>query len=134
MKKIILLLFCILFFNLSYSISPGESNNALLSDVSNKTEINFNKSYQQFKYQVVNFETTNIADYSYLKKKRRRKKDNLMLYVAGGLAVATATLILTNDPENFTSNSASSVNLGISLGGTLACGMIVAKHFIDKGR
>ena len=135
MKRIILLVLCIFFFSLSYSISPGESNNALLLDVKNITEVNFNKNYQQFKYQVVNFETSNIADYSYLKKKRRKKKkDNLMLYVAGGLAVATVTLILTNDPENFTSNSASSVNIGIAIGGTLASGMIVAKYFIDKGR
>jgi len=57
-----------------------------------------------------------------------------MLYVAGGIAVATATLILVNDPENFTSNSASGVNVGIAVGGTIACGMIVAKYFIDKGR
>ncbi|NOQ27435.1 MAG: hypothetical protein GQ564_18895 [Bacteroidales bacterium] len=135
MKKIILLILCVFFFNLSYSISPGESNNALLLNISNKTEVNINNNYQQFKYQVVNFETTNNIDYSYLKKKRRKKKkDNLMLYVAGGLAVATATLILTNDPENFTSNSASSVNLGIAVGGTLASGMIVTKHFFDKNR
>lgn len=135
MKKIILLILCIYFFNQSYSISPVESNNALLLDISNKTKVNINNNYQQFKYQVVNFETTNLIDYSYLKKKRRKKKnENLMLYVAGGLAVATATLILTNDPDNFTSNSASSVNLGIAVGGTLASGMIVVKHFYDKGR
>lgn len=133
MKKIILLLSCLFFFNLSYSISPSESNNALFLNVSNTAKININKSYQQFKYQIVNLETTNIADFSYLKKKKK-KNDNLMLYVAGGLAVATATLILTNDPQNFTSNSASSVNLGIAIGGTLASGMIVAKYFFDKGR
>lgn len=134
MKKIILLILCIYFFNQSYSISPVESNNALLLDISNKTKVNINNNYQQFKYQVVNFETTNLIDYSYLKKKRKKKNENLMLYVAGGLAVATATLILTNDPDNFTSNSASSVNLGIAVGGTLASGMIVVKHFYDKGR
>lgn len=135
MKKIILLILCIYFFNQSYSISPVESNNALLLNINNETKVNINNNYQQFKYQVVNFETTNLIDYSYLKKKRRKKKnENLMLYVAGGLAVATATLILTNDPENFTSNSASSVNLGIAVGGTLASGMIVVKHFYDKGR
>lgn len=133
MKKIILLLSCLFFFNLSYSISPSESNNALFLNVSNTAKININKSYQQFKYQVVNLETTNIADFSYLKKKKK-KKDNLMLYVAGGLAVATATLILTNNPENFTSNSASGVNLGIAVGGTMASGLFVAKHFYDKGR
>jgi hypothetical protein len=134
MKKIILLILCIYFFNQSYSISPGESNNTLLSDINNKTEVNINNNYQQFKYQVVNFETSNIVDYSYLKKKKKKKKDNLMLYVAGGIAVATATLILTNDPENFTSNSASGVNLGIALGGTMACGLFLTKHFYDKGR
>lgn len=135
MKKIILLILCIYFFNQSYSISPVESNNALLLNINNETKVNINNNYQQFKYQVVNFETTNLIDYSYLKKKRRKKKnENLMLYVAGGLAVATATLILTNDPDNFTSNSASSVNLGIAVGGTLASGMIVVKHFYDKGR
>jgi hypothetical protein len=134
MKKIVLLIFCVFFLKLSYSISPGESNNALLLNVTNNTEINVNKSYQQFKYEVVNFEANSIMDYAYLKKRRRKKDDNLMLYVAGGLAVATATLILTNNPENFTSNSASGVNLGISIGGTIACGMIVAKHFVDKGR
>lgn len=134
MKKIILLILCIYFFNQSYSISPVESNNALLLNINNETKVNINNNYQQFKYQVVNFETTNLIDYSYLKKKRKKKNENLMLYVAGGLAVATATLILTNDPDNFTSNSASSVNLGIAVGGTLASGMIVVKHFYDKGR
>jgi hypothetical protein len=135
MKKIIIFIFCILFFKLSYSLSPGESNNALLLNKYNKSEVKLNNNYQQFKFQVINLETTNSLDYTYFKKRRRKKKsDDLMLYVAGGLAVATATLILTNDPENFTSNSATSVNLGIAVGGTLACGIIVAKYFIDRGR
>jgi len=132
MKKIIILIFCILFFKLSYSLSPGETNNALLLNKYNTSEVKLN-NYQQFKFQVVNLETTNSLDYAYLKK-RKKKSDDLMLYVAGGLAVATATLILTNNPENFTSNSATSVNLGIAVGGTLACGIIVAKYFIDRGR
>ncbi len=135
MKKIIIFTFCILFFKLSYSLSPGASNNALLLNNYNTSEVKLNNNYQQFKFQVINLETTNSLDYTYLTKRRRKKKsDDLMLYVAGGLAIATATLILTNDPENFTSNSATSVNLGIAVGGTLACGIIVAKYFIDKGR
>lgn len=133
MKKILLFIFCLLFLKLSYSISPAESENTVLFNTQNNTEFTLNKNYQQFKYQVVNLETNDYINYANLAK-RRRKKDNLMLYVAGGLAVATATLILTNNPENFTSNSASGVNLGIAVGGTLACGMIVAKYFIDKGR
>ncbi len=134
MRKIVLLVFCLLFFKLSYSLSPGDSNNALLFNVENSSELALNKNYQQFKYQIVNLETTEYTNYANLAKRRRKKNDNLMLYVAGGIAVATATLILTNNPENFTSNSASGVNLGIAAGGTLACGMIVAKYFIDKRR
>ncbi|MCK5168508.1 MAG: hypothetical protein KAQ75_01410 [Bacteroidales bacterium] len=133
MRKIILFIFCILFFKISYSLSPGESNNALLLNTYNNSEVTLNKNYQQFKFQVVNFETNNLADYANLKK-RKKKSDDLMLYVAGGIAVATVTLILVNDPDNFTSNSSSSVNLGIAVAGTLACGLIVAKYFVDKRR
>lgn len=135
MKKILLFIICLSLFKISYSLSPGESNGALLLKTNDNSEHTINKSYQQFKFQVVNFETNNLPDYTNLKKRRRRKKqDKLMLYVAGGLAVATATLILTNDPDNFTSNSTSGVNSGIAIGGTVACGMILAKYFIDKGR
>lgn len=134
MRKILLFIICILFFKISYSLSPGESNNALLLNTYNNSEVTLNKNYQQFKFQVVNFETQNLADYASLKKRRKKKSADLMLYVAGGIAVATVTLILVNDPDNFTSNSASGVNLGIAAGGTVACGMIVAKYFIDKRR
>jgi len=135
MKRVVIIIFCILFFKLAYSISPGKSNNALLLNSNHKTEISFksNQNYQQFKFQVVNFEANNVVDYANLKK-RRKKNDNLMLYVAGGLAVATAALILANDPENFTTNSSAGVNVGIAAAGTVACGMIVAKFFIDKRR
>ena len=134
MRKILLFIICILFFKISYSISPGESNNALLLNTYNNSEITLNKNYQQFKFQVVNFEAQNLADYASLKKRKKSKSADLMLYVAGGIAVATVTLILVNDPDNFTSNSTSGVNLGIAAGGTIACGMIVAKYFIDKRR
>ena len=134
MRKILLFIICILFFKISYSLSPDESNNALLLNTYNNSEVTLNKNYQQFKFQVVNFETQNLADYASLKKRKKSKSADLMLYVAGGIAVATVTLILVNDPDNFTSNSASGVNLGIAAGGTIACGMIVAKYFIDKRR
>lgn len=134
MRKILLFIICILFFKISYSLSPGESNNALLLNTYNNSEVTLNKNYQQFKFQVVNFEAQNLADYAGLKKRRKKKSADLMLYVAGGIAVATVTLILVNDPDNFTSNSTSGVNLGIAAGGTIACGMIVAKYFIDKRR
>lgn len=132
MKKILFVIFCLLLFKFSSAIEPNNSGTLLLN-TSNTNEIKLNNNYQQFKYQVINFDSQADIDYASLKR-RRKKDDNLMLYVAGGLAVATATLILVNDPDNFTSNSASGVNLGIAVGGTIACGMIVAKYFIDKGR
>ncbi|MBI9053661.1 MAG: hypothetical protein JEY96_07570 [Bacteroidales bacterium] len=135
MKRILLALISILFFNVSYSSNPDGSEDILLTNNLSSETFTLNKNYQQFKYQLVNLETNDLIDYGSLKKRRRRKKnDNLMLYVAGGLAVATATLILVNDPDNFTSNSSSSVNIGIAAGGTVACGMIVAKFFLDKKR
>lgn len=137
MKKLVLLIICLFFINLSYSISPAKSNNALLFNVveEDNKEIVANKNYQQFKYQMLNLKSNTSFDNKHLKPRRRKKKnDNLMLYVAGGLAVATATLILANDPENFTTNSPAGVNTGIAIAGTVACGMIVAKFYIDKGR
>lgn len=136
MKKVILLSICVLIFKFSFSFNPNTSKNIMLVDEIEKvnTETILNTNYQQFKHQVINFETTDFKDYASLKKRRRTKSDNLMLYVAGGLAVATTTLILTNNPENFTTNSASSVNMGIAIGGTLGCALFISKYFIDKTR
>ena len=134
MRKFIIIIICLLFVKVSYSLNPNELNNKLLLTNNNlsETKIELSSNYQQFKFQLINLESGNYHDFSHYK--RRKKNNNLMLYVAGGLAVATATLILTNNPENFTSNSTSGVNLGIAAGGTIACGMIVAKFFIDKSR
>lgn len=132
MRKVIVFIICFLAFNTTFALDPVNFSHVQIQN-KNSTKLNLNNNYQQFKLQVINFETQKEVDYASLRK-RRKKDDNLMLYVAGGLAVATATLVLTNNPDNFTSNSASSVNLGIAVGGTLACGMIVAKYFIDKRR
>jgi hypothetical protein len=136
MKKVILLVICILIFKFSFAFNPNTSKNIMLVDEIEKvnTETILNTNYQQFKHQVINFETSDLHNYANLKKRRRSKDDNLMLYVAGGLAVATATLILTNNPENFTTNSASSVNMGIAIGGTVGCALFISKYFIDKTR
>lgn len=131
MKRLFLVIISLLFFNLSYSITPVESQNLTLK--TNNSEVLLGNNYQQFKYQIINFETTDLTDYGNFKK-RRRKSENLMLYVAGGLAVATGVLILTNDPDNFVTNTAADVNLGIAVGGTIACGMFLAKYIIDRNR
>lgn len=135
MRKIIALLIFTFICQLSFSFEPSSNENLKYNSESNQIELNQN--YQQFKYQVINLSESKLdplSESSFMKRRRRKKNDNLMLYVAGGLAVATTTLILANDPDNFTSNSSTSVNVGIAVGGTIACGMIVAKFLIDKNR
>ena len=135
MRKIILVVLCLLVFKISNSNNLNESNNSLLVNNNTNTELNLTNNYQQFKFQVVNFGTENHIDYGSLKKRRRRRSgDTFILYVAGGTAVATATLILVNDPDNFTNNNSSSVTMGIALGGTVASGLFVTKYFVDKNK
>ncbi|OFX83274.1 MAG: hypothetical protein A2W99_12340 [Bacteroidetes bacterium GWF2_33_16] len=89
------------------------------------------QNYQQFQLQLINLESNNrMIPESLLKKKK--KNDYFMLYVAGGLLAATGILILSNNPDNFVSNSTTDAYLGIAIGGTVASGMIIAKFFIDK--
>jgi len=133
MKKGFLFILCIFFIKSIFAVEPVNSNKLFVLDLNTTTsELSISPNYQQFKVQLLNTEITDMHDFSALR--RKKKSDNLMLYVAGGIAVATLTLILTNNPENFTSNSASGVNLGIAAGGTIASGMIVAKFFLDKKR
>ncbi|HRW63718.1 MAG TPA: hypothetical protein P5132_09530, partial [Bacteroidales bacterium] len=128
-----LFILCIFFIKSIFAVEPVNSNKLFVLDLNTTTsELSISPNYQQFKVQLLNTEITDMHDFSALR--RKKKSDNLMLYVAGGIAVATLTLILTNNPENFTSNSASGVNLGIAAGGTIASGMIVAKFFLDKKR
>jgi len=136
MKNILLFLILIVFVFIepSYAIDPEiSSTNSVLLNNPNQTQITLDQNYQQFKVQLVNLENNNYTIPASLLKKKK-KSDNLMLYVAGGLMVATGILILTNNPDHFVSNSASDANLGIAIGGTVATGMIVAKFFIDRKR
>jgi len=133
MKKGFLFILCIFFIKSIFAVEPVNTEKLFVLDLNATTNsLNLTTNYQQFKVQLLNTEITDKHDFSALR--RKKKSDNLMLYVAGGIAVATLTLILTNNPENFTSNSASGVNLGIAAGGTIASGMIVAKFFLDKKR
>lgn len=134
MKRIFLLLFCLFVLKTSFALEPLASTTHA-KDFSNtefNTQIQYSANYQQFKTQFINLETKEYQNLASLRK--RGKDDYLMLYVAGGIAVATAALILTNNPENFVTNNASDVNTGIALGGTLACGLIVAKFIVDRNR
>ncbi|MEE4198099.1 MAG: hypothetical protein V2I54_10675 [Bacteroidales bacterium] len=133
MKKILLLSICIVFVKISFSFEPTylEVNHQGRKSFEASNQIH-RPNYQQFKTQLLNLETKEIQDYAQLR--RRGKDDYLMLYVAGGIAIATTTLILTNNPDNFISNSAGDVNTGIAIGGGIACALIITKYIIDQNR
>ncbi|MCG8412197.1 MAG: hypothetical protein MI739_13035 [Bacteroidales bacterium] len=132
MNKIILVLIGVLLFNISYGFEPVNQDNSI--NISNNVQnITISKNYQQFKFQLMNIKSGEELDYTRYKG-RRVKNPYVMLYAAGGLAVATIALILLNNPDNYTSNSALNVNLGIAAGGTVACGLFVTKYLIDRKR
>jgi hypothetical protein len=135
MKKIFLLSIGLIIVKVSFSFEPTftKENNTIKSSSEENTQLLYTSNYQQFKTQLLNIKITEVKDYAQLKK-RRGKDDYLMLYVAGGIAIATTTLILTNNPDNFVSNSPGSVNTGIAIGGGIACGLIVTKFIIDQNR
>ena len=136
MKNILLVfivLVCVI-LKPTYAFEPEvNSTNSILVNSIYEPQLSIDQNYQQFMVQLVNLEN-NIYNIPSGLLKKKKKNENLMLYVAGGLLVATGILILTNNPDNFVSNSATDANLGIAVGGTVASGMIVAKFFIDRKR
>jgi len=137
MAKFKIVFFFLLFFILIKPVSAIEpenntSNSVIATDIFTQQLI-LDQNYQMFQLQLVNLESNSLVIPESLLK-RKKKNDYFMLYVAGGLLVATGVLILTNNPENFVSNNTTDAYLGIAIGGTVASGMIVAKFFIDRKR
>lgn len=134
MKRIFLLFFCLFILKTSFAIEPllQTTHAKDFSNTEFNTQIRYNANYQQFKTQFINLETKEYRNHASLRK--RVEDDYLMLYVAGGIAVATAALILTNNPDNFITNNPSDVNTGIAVGGSLACGLIIVKFIVDRNR
>ena len=133
-KNSILIIF-IFFFLFTKSVSAidpeKKTDNSIVTTDIFTTQLLLNKNYQQFQLQLVNLETNGLMlPESLLKKKK--KNDYFMLYVAGGILVATGVLILANNPDNFVSNSTTDAYLGIAIGGTVSSGMIIAKFFFDR--
>ncbi|MDA3779854.1 MAG: hypothetical protein PF487_06500 [Bacteroidales bacterium] len=104
------------------------------SAIDNKSETKTHKkqlaNYQQFKSDFANIDFAKSSDFSNIG--RGRGNDNLMLYVAGGIALGTTTLVLINNPDNAVMPNAKQANTGVIVGGIIATGMIVTKYFIDK--
>ncbi|HSH53283.1 MAG TPA: hypothetical protein VK982_16270 [Bacteroidales bacterium] len=134
MKKIFLLSICLIIVKISFSFEPRSlnGNNTVKLSFEEDKQLLYAPNYQQFKTQLLNIEINEVQDYAQLR--RRGKDDYLMLYVAGGIVIATATLILTNNPNNFVSNTSGGVNTGIAIAGGIASGLIVTKFIIDQNR
>jgi hypothetical protein len=90
------------------------------------------QSYQQLKSEFAHLSLENRGRVPAPYATASQKDDKIMLYVAGGLVVASAALIILNNPNNYANNSASEVNTGIALGGGVAAGLFASKYFLDK--
>lgn len=137
MGKISILLITLSFFVFTKPISAIEpdkkpENSAVTKDIFT-SDLKIDQNYQLFQVQLINLESNQVLIHESMIK-RKKKNDYFMLYVAGGLLAATGVLILSNNPENFVSNSTTDAYLGIAIGGTVASGMIIAKFFIDRKR
>src|SRR6056297_239366 len=130
MKRILtLLLMLFIAISESYSFEPSHP---ALKEKPNSQTLMLQGNYQQFRTEFSNYKELEQHDFSNITA--RGKDDYFMLYVAGGLVVATTTLILTNSGENLTTTTKSEANLGIAAGGFVATGMILTKYFIDRSR
>jgi len=127
MKKlgIVLVLLIVSCYTLK-AMPDGDEQSALNNT---QTEV---QSYQQFKMAFAtlndNLQDRKPAAYAM----PYRSEDYTMLYVAGGIVVASVALILLNNPNNYESNSVGEVNSGIAIGGGIAAGMFTTKFFLDK--
>jgi hypothetical protein len=137
MTKIKIVFFFILLVIFTKPVSAIEpennTNNSVITTDIFPQQLLLDQNYQLFQLQLVNLES-NSPDISGSLLMKKKKNDYFMLYVAGGLLVATGVLILTNNPDNFVSNNTTDAYLGIAIGGTVASGLIVAKFFIDRKR
>ena len=92
----------------------------------------YTQSYQRLKAEFTHLSFENRGRVPAPYATANQNDDKIMLYVAGGLVVVSAALILLNNPNNYASNSASEVNTGIALGGGVAAGLFASKYFLDK--
>jgi len=63
----------------------------------------------------------------------RGQKDYTMLYVAGGILVATSTFVFING-YNSKEGYFSSSNTGMIIGGSLSSVLFITKYFVDQSK
>lgn len=128
LRILLILLLSVCFFSAANaentnSIAIAEKNNIM-------RETSLPSSYQEFRYSFLNMDNqTNKNPYANF----QFDDDYFVLYVGGGIAVATATIVLLNNPGQH-ENGIGQTNTGIIIGGGIMSGLLVAKYFIDKNR
>ncbi|MFP4042224.1 MAG: hypothetical protein ACLFT6_05640 [Bacteroidales bacterium] len=115
-----------------FSIANAEDNHSIViaeEDIIVR-ETNFPSTYRDFRYSFLNMDNqTNknpLANFQY-------RDDYFVLYVAGGIAVTTAAVVLLNNPAQH-QNGIGQTNTGIIIGGSIMSGLLVTKYFIDESR
>jgi hypothetical protein len=129
MKKLLLISFLFMLCANAF----GE-NNAEAEGLSNKTtyslENNLPNNYQQFKLSLLNLDlnTKRVPKNNY-----QRGDDYLMLYVAGGIVVVTAAIVLLNGSSEF-EQGLGQADTGLIIGGGVMTALITTKYFVDQTR
>lgn len=132
MKRLIILTFSIL---IMHSAFADKRNNGNIQQVANAKTTSLRttqlpSNYKQFQYQFLNHNTEShgIQSTNY-----RGEDDYTMLYVAGGITIATTSFILINGNNKYTGDFGAA-NTGMLIGGSVSTILLVTKYFIDKYR
>jgi hypothetical protein len=133
MKKLIILIFCLLFVLPAAADNDDHhtADNNTSKATSSFTEAELPSNYQHFKHRVLNQNAKGpvipAANY-------RGGDDYTMLYVAGGTLVVTAGFMFLNGKNDYTGDFMDEANTGILVGGSFSAIVFTTKYFIDKYR
>jgi hypothetical protein len=127
--------YCVLIFlsiiSLTSFADNKDNNDKNINQKSIQTSNIAPKNYQQLKYSLLNL---NQASPNRVPKRNYQSGDDyLMLYVAGGVVVATAATVLLNGTSEY-EDGLGQTNTGIIIGGSMMAALIVTKYFVDKTR
>ncbi|MFP4019085.1 MAG: hypothetical protein ACLFUH_07535 [Bacteroidales bacterium] len=111
--------------------NAGDNNSIVIAEEDNIVrETNLPSAYQEFRYSFLNMDNqakkNPLANFQF-------DDDYFVLYIAGGIAVATTAIVLLNDPGQY-ENCIGQTNTGIIIGGGIMSSLLVAKYFIDESR
>ncbi len=129
MKKLLLLSILFLFCANAFGEKNAETEN-ITTETTYSPENNLPGNYQQFKLTLLNLDRNSKR---VPKNNYQQGDDYLMLYVAGGLVVVTAAIVLLNGKSEF-EQGLGQTNTGLIIGGGVMTTLITTKYFIDQNR